>query len=93
MTAIGRAEPKTPKYFVMPHVGQKAFLVGASHAFVRDPKARGRWVMVPRPVVEKACPWCKAEIFEPCHNIKHGNTWTQIHISRRVSHFERNRSK
>jgi hypothetical protein len=87
------AEPKEPRFFTMPHVGQRAFLVGPSHAFVRDPKSRGRWLMVPRPVVEKACTWCGAAIYEPCHNPKRGNTWTQIHLSRRVSHFEANQRR
>jgi hypothetical protein len=93
MSNVGRAEPKAPKYFTMPHVGQRAFLVGASHAFVRDPMSRGRWVLVPRSVIEKACPWCNAQIFEPCHNIKRGNTWTQTHTARRVSHFEANQRR
>lgn len=93
MSKVGRVEPGSINAFTPIHVRQQAFLVGPSHAFVRDPNVRGRWILVPRAVIEKSCPWCHAGIYQPCRNPRSGATWTTTHIGRRVSHFEANQRR
>lgn len=82
---LGEAVPLNPTPLSVPQFRQKAYLVGPSHAFVRDTNSRGRWILVPRAVVEVPCSQCNAAVFEPCRHTKHQRTWTSTHTGRRVA--------
>jgi len=75
-------ESLTPKAAIVPvKMAEGVYLVSyeardPSWVFVPDPAKRGRFCRVPRAFLLYKCPACHALPGQPCHNPKHGTSWS-----------------
>lgn len=78
---VAKALADNKQVNVMKRCAEGVYLVAyesrnPSMVFVPDPCRRGRFCRVPRGFLYRPCPACGALAGQPCHNPKHGTSWS-----------------